>query len=282
MQPVKRLLLPIILLMLASLACSSGETSGLGGAASADPGRMGSVLTAGAPIATSPVDGFSAPISTEIPFYTPTALPNAIVEAGSLNMRDGPDTSFQVLMTIPNGEELTVQGQYRACDWLKVERITGDVGWVKGGPGFANFTGNCSAIQHGSFRPLNGVIVFDRRAHLGPGSLTVDNSTPTDGLVVLVDQAGTPVVGFYLRNMEAYVLTGCPDGVYYIYYQNGQGWDGDANRFKIVELIKRMDQPIEYVTTAEGYTTWTLTLANSGAGTATASDISPNAFPELY
>ncbi len=196
-------------------------------------------------------------------------------------MRSGPGTDYQVLMTIPYGEELTVQGQYNSCDWLKVERITGDIGWVKAGSGFASFAGNCAAIQNGAFRPENGAIVFDRRSQLGAGTLTVENSTSTDGLVALVDPVGTPVVGFYLHSMGQYVLNGCPDGTFYIYYQNGQGWDGEENRFKLVESIKRMDQPIEYVTTSDGYTTWTLILANSGTGTASASEIAPNAFPDL-
>ncbi len=281
MQPVKRMLLPLLVLALAAIACNSAGRAATETPGSTEPVRMVPALTDSAPIATAPVDGMSAPASTEVPMETPTAMPKAVVEASALNLRDGPGLTYQVLAILPNGEELTVMGEHNGCDWLEVQRMTGDTGWVKAGPGFANFSGSCAAVQNGAFRPLNGTIVFDRRDQQGPGTLTVVNSTATDGLVALASTGGQPVVGFYLRSMERYTLTGCADGSYYLYYQNGQGWDGSANRFKQVESIKRVDQPIEFVTTAEGYTTWTLTLANGGTGSAKASDISQDAFPVL-
>lgn len=281
MQLVKRLLLPILLPVLVSLACSSTPTARLRQTETAIAGEIYQSLTANAPALTPPVESIAVPQDTPFPIYTPTPQPKAVVESGMLNLRDGPGIAFAVLDGLKNGEELTISGQYQNCSWLKVERITGDVGWVKAGPGYANFGGECSAIPHGSFRPLNGTVVFDRRPVAGLGSLTVDNGTPIDGLVVLVNADSLPVVAFYLRSMQQFTLKGFPDGIYYIYFQNGEGWDGDEMHFTLIDTAKRVNQPIEFVTTYEGYTTWTLTLASYGAGSVAASDIPPDTFPTL-
>ncbi len=90
MHPARRLLLPILLLVLASLACNSTEMVASGGTEPTRAGEMASILNTEPPAATSPVDGVSAPFATEIPLYTPTSLPKAIVEATAVEHAQRP------------------------------------------------------------------------------------------------------------------------------------------------------------------------------------------------
>lgn len=64
---------------------------------------------------------------------TPTspADPNiATVTTNALNVRSGPSTAFPVLVTIPNGTQLTVLGRNATNTWINVELEDGTEGWV--------------------------------------------------------------------------------------------------------------------------------------------------------
>lgn len=62
---------------------------------------------------------------------TQPADPNvAVVTTDALNVRTGPSTAFPVLLTVPNGTQLTVLGRNAINTWINVELEDGTVGWV--------------------------------------------------------------------------------------------------------------------------------------------------------
>jgi uncharacterized protein YraI/predicted small lipoprotein YifL len=65
------------------------------------------------------------------PGLQPTADPNvAVVTTDTLNVREGPATTFAVITTVANGTELTVMGRDEANNWLLVQLADGTQGWV--------------------------------------------------------------------------------------------------------------------------------------------------------
>jgi uncharacterized protein YgiM (DUF1202 family) len=65
------------------------------------------------------------------PGLQPTADPTiAIVTTDTLNVREGPATTFPVITTVANGTELTVVGRDEANNWLFVQLADGTEGWV--------------------------------------------------------------------------------------------------------------------------------------------------------
>jgi hypothetical protein len=280
-HPVRYLLL-ILPMMLAMNACM-GETVEIididsQGEIGSEPGLIGNV-----PVSEVP-QNINMPTAI-IPISISTPLPpaSALVEATALNVREGPDTSFPIITSVQQGENLEVLGQFRSCDWLRVHIRSGERGWVKSGPGYAYFDGNCGSVPSGPFRPLNGTLVYDRRMDYGPGTLTVENMTLNDGLVVLTSLTNDPLVGFYIRSTEEFKLTGLQDGDFLLYFTYGHAWDGNKNTFMVVETVKKMDQVLEFYSDDGGYTTWTLSLNSLGigSGSASASDIPASSFPVL-
>jgi uncharacterized protein YraI len=242
-----------------------------------EPGLIGNI-----PV-TAPVEDDTPVVIAPVTVNTPTPVNTAVVEATALNVREGPDTTYPIIASAKQGDRLEVIGQYNTCDWLRVHTISGEIGWVKSGAGYALYQNDCRVVPSGPFRPLNGAIVYERRADYGPGTLTVQNMTLNDGLVVLTDTVGNPQVGVYIRSMDEYTLTGFQDGNYLLYFSYGQAWDGNDNKFMVVEAVKKMDQVLEYYSDDTGYTTWTLSLSSlgDGGGSASASDIPASAFPGI-
>jgi hypothetical protein len=238
-------------------------------------------LIGNAPMLT-PLDSVTPVPFAPITVSSPQPESIAIVEATALNVREGPGTSFPIITSVQQGEKLEVLGQFGVCDWLRVNTRTGEMGWVKSGSGYAFFDGNCQSIASGPFRPLNGTLVYDRRANFGPGTLTVENFTTDDGLVVITNTINEPLVGFYIRSMDNCTVTGFNDGEFLLYFSYGQAWDGNSNKFMVVNAIKKMDQTLDFYSDESGYTTWTLSLSSlGGEGSASASDIPASSFPGL-
>jgi hypothetical protein len=282
MKVMMRIIIPTFLLAFLASACA-GDPVELVDIDRRAPVNDDQELVGNAPI-NAPFDADDSPVAiVPISVNTPVPVMPAVVEATVLNVREGPDTSFPIISSVKQGESLEVLGQYRSCDWLRVNTRSGERGWVKSGPGFANYEGDCLFVPSGPFRPLNGTLVYDRRWDYGPGTLTVENMTLSDGVVVLTTVTHDPLVGFYVRSMEQFMLTGFRDGNYLLYFSYGQAWDGNNNRFMVVEAIKKMDQELEFYSDETGYTTWTLSLNSlgSGMGSASASDIPASAFPGL-
>jgi hypothetical protein len=70
------------------------------------------------------------PVPTPVPSPTPTPEPEAVVAVDLLNLRAGPDTSYDILTTMEEGTRLKVVGRTEANDWLKVVTADGREGWV--------------------------------------------------------------------------------------------------------------------------------------------------------
>lgn len=70
------------------------------------------------------------PVPTPVPSPTPTPQPEAVVAVDLLNLRAGPDTSYDVLTMLEEGTRLKVVGRTEANDWLKVVTADGREGWV--------------------------------------------------------------------------------------------------------------------------------------------------------
>jgi len=84
------------------------------GLSAAQPGAVAS--TEITPTVTTPV----TPVDPNI----------ATVTTDALNVRSGPSTAFPVLVTIPNGTQMTVLGRNPANTWINVQLADGTEGWV--------------------------------------------------------------------------------------------------------------------------------------------------------
>ena len=63
----------------------------------------------------------------------PAATPDptvAVVTTNALNVRSGPSTLYPVLITVPNGTEMTVTGRNPLNTWIAVQLADGTEGWV--------------------------------------------------------------------------------------------------------------------------------------------------------
>lgn len=54
----------------------------------------------------------------------------ATVTTDALNVREGPSTSFPVIVTVPNGTQMTVLGRNGTNTWIMVQLEDGTEGWV--------------------------------------------------------------------------------------------------------------------------------------------------------
>jgi hypothetical protein len=91
---------------------------------------------------STPTDKPSPNTSTPAPVATPAALPtstvtptpiptpDAVVNTAALNLRSGPDTVYDVLGVLKQGDPLKVTGKCPAGDWLKVIAPGRQEGWV--------------------------------------------------------------------------------------------------------------------------------------------------------
>jgi len=68
--------------------------------------------------------------TTAISPTTPVDPNIATVTTDALNVRSGPSTAFPVLVTIPNGTQMTVLGRNPANTWINVQMADGTEGWV--------------------------------------------------------------------------------------------------------------------------------------------------------
>ena len=71
----------------------------------------------------------SRPTKTPEPTNLPPPLPDAIVTGETLNMRSGPDTAYQVIDTLNQGDELAITGTNADRTWIRVT-AGGQIGWV--------------------------------------------------------------------------------------------------------------------------------------------------------
>lgn len=244
-------------------------------------GSIFATLTAVLPSATAhPLKTATAILS---PFPTLTATPFAagVVRPATLNLREGPGLQYTVLGGLKSEEKVYVLGEFLNCSWIKIRSLTGDVGWVKGDYGYIKYDTPCASLPHGTFRPLSGVFVVDRRSSYGLGSIIVENGTQDDAIVVITGADKKPLASFYVRKAEKFTLKSLSDGSYMLYFTTGAEWDGELQRFLEVKTLKMLDKPLSFSTTATTFSTWNVTLQPMPGGTSSASDVTLTNFPSL-
>jgi SH3-like domain-containing protein len=80
---------------------------------------------------TSPALSADQPGAVAVAPEPPAPDPNvATVTTDALNVREGPSTSFPVIVTVPNGTQMTVLGRNATNTWIMVQLEDGTEGWV--------------------------------------------------------------------------------------------------------------------------------------------------------
>jgi hypothetical protein len=130
-------------------------------------------------------------------------------------------------------------------------------------------------------RPGGGSIILDERPGSGKGVLKIENGTESDGVVILTHNDDQPVVAIYVRSTSTAQLNGVPDGVYYVYFTTGTGWDEVNKTFIETSTYQRFDDTLDFTSSSSQYSIWTLTLQPVTGGTASTSSIDPANFPRL-
>jgi|GEM_PF-1170829 hypothetical protein len=225
------------------------------------------------------------PTSTNTPTQAPTAtpiLPDAVVIGVSLTIYEGPSAAYTTLGSVARADALVVIGQVDNCLWLQVETTAKQTGWVSGQASKVQLNRPCADITMGTYRPLNGNVVYDRRAALGPGQFKVQNDADDDVLVILTDKTSRPVVGVYVRGASEYTLEGIPDGIYTVYVASGDNWNGEQRMFSVVWEYWRFEELAQFKTESDSYSVITVTLYASSQETGSETmPLSPDEFPSL-
>jgi hypothetical protein len=236
-------------------------------------------LTASIPTFTLTPIASLTPTITPFPTLTPRPLPQTSVKSQVLNLREGPDLSYAVLQGLKNGDQLSILGQYQNCTWLKVSLQNGDTGWVYGNPSYVDLPADCSKIPDGTFRPLNGMLILDKRSGLGSNQVKVDNGTAQDSIIVMIKADNSLLVAFYVRTKEQFVLFGIPNGKIQLYFSTGADWDGNQKKFQTAPTYNQLDSELNFITAGDIGAQWNVSLV-SGLGSPTpSSEIDPDKFP---
>ncbi len=220
------LFLLMILLVLSS--CSSVRPN-VQATETAIAGSIFATWTAAAPLNTLAPFPTALPAltGTSTPWQTPTPLPKVRVKSSALNLREGPGTDFLSMELLDSNTSLIVIGQTGVCNWLKVIAPSGRKGWVSGGDFYVELTVPCSQIPEAAFRPLNGATLVDYRTYEGSGVLRISNPLNTDVVVILANMSRLPVIAYYLRSGEQYLVEELPESSYELFLDVGNDWLGD-------------------------------------------------------
>jgi hypothetical protein len=141
-----------------------------------------------------------------------------------------------------------------------------------------------SAATHGvasttcaTSRPHSGTILYAGISG-GQGQLTIKNSPGEDGVVVLV-RGRHKAIGVYVRAHARATVGNIQDGTYTIYYSIGSRFSVCQGRFTHDASYWRITNHLRFVTTAQTYTTYKVTLYVVNGGNAPTNQINPSDFP---
>jgi hypothetical protein len=127
-------------------------------------------------------------------------------------------------------------------------------------------------------RPETGTFIVDG-PRAGDGELIIENGNDVDGLVVLTTPDDVPVLAVYVRAGTTFTVTGIEDGTYYLYAVLGEGWDPAGRTFARVREAFRFDELLEFETTADQYTSYTVTLHDVIDGNAPTTPVPAGSVP---
>jgi hypothetical protein len=238
-------------------------------------------LTASVPTITITPIASLTPTITPFPTLTTQPNPQTSVKSLVLNLREGPDLSFAVLEGLENGDQLSILGQYQNCAWLKVSLQNGTTGWVFANPAYVDLPVECQTIPDGTYRPMNGMLILDRRGGLGANQINVDNGTDLDSVVVLIKEDKTFLVAFYVRTKEQYVLFGIPNGKLQVFFTTGKDWNGNQKKFMTGITYNLVDEPLNFITAGDIGSQWNVSLVGGLGNPTPSSEITPDQFPPI-
>ena len=115
-------------------------------------GTAPAVVDSTPPTQSEPV-AIPEPVTPEPATPSPAAstaadgLVTAIVAVDGLNVRYGPNTSYERIDRVTLDQLLVVRGQDRNCTWLQVLTPNKINGWVSGDPDLVTLNGTCSQIS---------------------------------------------------------------------------------------------------------------------------------------
>jgi hypothetical protein len=241
------------------------------------------------------------PRSTQ-PTSAPTVVrnPQAIVQGATLNLRGGPGQNYPIVGKVARGDKLYPVARVANCAWLQVGVLgQGDLVWVAGGPQFVTLNVPCetlrvadelpptplpapTAVPAPIAAPRPATDLLSRSASSsGPGELLIKNGTDSDGVVLLVDAAGSPVQAAYIRTGESFRMTQIADGAYRLYFSKGEGWDAARKEFTRNVTRQRFADTLTFVSTGGQYTTYEVTLYGVAGGNAATQNVPAGQFPAV-
>jgi hypothetical protein len=208
---------------------------------------------------------------------TPTPAAEAVIIADSVEVYERPGTNHLVEGIYRQGEELFILGQNNNCAWLKTISRDQLSGWISVDGGYLDLFLPCEGIAAGTYRPLTGVIVPNKRAG-GYGEWGIDNQRDEDGVVILTHNEQV-AMAVYIRSQESFTIRDLRDGIYYLYFSMGSEFDG--RRFTDHPYDQRFEEPFDFTTTSTTYTIWNVTLHAVVGGEASSIGVPPDEFPDI-
>ena len=170
--------------------------------------------------------------------------PQAIVQSATLNLRGGPGQNYPIMGKVARGDKLYPVARTANCQWLQAGVLgQGDLVWLAAGPQFVTLNVPCETLRVVDELPPTPVpaptavpapiaaprpatdLLSRSSSNSGPGELLIKNGTDSDGIVILVDSASSPVQAAYIRSGESFRMTQIADGTYRLYFSKGEGWD---------------------------------------------------------
>ncbi|MGB2962511.1 MAG: formylglycine-generating enzyme family protein [Anaerolineales bacterium] len=189
-----------------------------------------------------------------------------------------PDT-FKI-GSIKDASKFEITGQYGQCMYLRVGLREGMDGWITMDDSI-NLNLPCSSFEEVLIRPLSSTL---DAGDYGRGILTVTNLGSSDAVVILLEEDhGSEEQSFgywtYVRVGEEVVRTDIPNANYQVYLTSGSNWDPSQNRFLDALSYEKLDEPMEFTSDGNRYTTWQLSL-DTTEGEASSLPVDENDFPQ--
>ena len=98
-------------------------------------------------------------------------------------------------------------------------------------------------------RPRTGTVITGGEME-GRGELVILNNGADDAVAALIEnRTGIVVAAVYIRGKENFRLTGIIDGIYDLYFKQGEIWNMSLERFETNARQSRMDEPLTFETT---------------------------------
>lgn len=153
------------LILIISLGCILSETTPTPGLTPIPPTQSPP------PQVTTPAVTATLPVPT-----TPAVTCQAIVNVASINLRDGPGTTFAMLSKAAQGTLLTILGKAPGNDWVLAQTPGGQAGWAA-----VDFMSLLCKMEN---IPLKNIDF----AYVIKGKVTESNGSPVDGIDIAVFQ----------------------------------------------------------------------------------------------